>query len=299
MNSLKIDKQALEMARRQFCLDIGLPWKEYLREPGQKAYIRKAVYKEGTRLNDVPGARNYEGRDDFFHAMICLGQLFLVVDEQIYDWAVEKFAGYPVEWFCEYGNLRRIDEKLREFGHQIKDTHVYFLPETGTSSCSCQEPGQEMPASDPKGGKCSAESDFLQEWYDQQEILEFRESNRFTSAICFSKTQPDMLAVAAIKNGMQPGKHNKYDQSRMQGMAGVSADGEYLWQIGINVVKEFEGRGLATDLVRTMKEAVVSLGKTPFYGTSESHTISQTVGLKAGFVPAWTEVYAMPVSKEV
>ena len=42
---------------------------------------------------------------------------------------------------------------------------------------------------------------------------------------------------------------------------------------------------------KALKEEVIRKGKTPFYGTSESHTISQTVGLKAGFVPAWTEVF--------
>ena len=51
------------------------------------------------------------------------------------------------------------------------------------------------------------------------------------------------------------------------------------------------GQGLGHRLVRTLKEEVLRRGKVPFYGTSESHTLSQTVGLKAGFVPAWTEIY--------
>ena len=267
MNSLKLDRKALEQARRQFCLDIGLPWEEYRENFGQKIFIRKAAYRERTCQIDSAGARIYEGRNDFFHAMICLGQLFLVVDEQIYDWAVEKFADCAPEWFCEFENLRMIDHKLKEYGHRIKDTHVYMLPE----------------AEDGRPQKLA--SRFV--WYDREEILNFQENNQFTSAICFSKTQPDMLAVVAPEQtGEKP-----FDQSQMAGMAGVSADGEYLWQIGINVVRSSEGKGLAARLVRLMKEEVIRQGKTPFYGTSESHTISQTVGLKAGFVPAWTEVY--------
>ena len=77
----------------------------------------------------------------------------------------------------------------------------------------------------------------------------------------------------------------------MLGMAGVSGDGEYLWQIGIDVVEGKRLGGLATNLVMLMKEEVLKRGKIPFYGTSESHTISQSVAYHAGFMPAWAEVY--------
>ena len=277
MNSLKMDPKALENARRQFCLDIGLPWEEYMKQSRQKIYIKKATYKKGTLKVSAEGARDYERGNDFFHAIICLGQLFLVVDEQIYDWAEEKFADCEPEWFCEFGNLRMIDEKLREYGHQIKDTHIYMLPEAASQAAK-------------------SEGQFV--WFDQEEILTFEKENVFTSAICFSKTQPDMLAVAAMKDdsGEDGQKHQTsektFDQSLMQGMAGVSADGAYLWQIGINVIPAAERQGLASILVRMMKEEVLRQGKTPFYGTSESHNVSKLVGLKAGFVPAWTEVYA-------
>ena len=272
---MKVDKNALEAARKQFCLDIGMDWEEYLADPKQKVYIKKASYKKEACPMDVDGARVYEGRCDFFHAVICLGQLFLVVDEQIYDWAVERFRHYPVEWFCEFSNLRTIDEKLKEYGHAIKDTHVYMLP------------GESAPVKNTSMQE-SEDGSFV--WYDQDEILKFQENNRFTSAICFSKTQPDMLAVAAVAGKKMPEK--TFDQSLMKGMAGVSADGAYLWQIGINVVPEASGKGLATTLVKMIKDEIQRQGIAPFYGTSESHTISQTVGLKAGFVPAWTEVYA-------
>ncbi len=285
MNSLILSPNALERARRQFCLDMGLSWEEYVRQPEQKVYIRKVSYKEGTHLINTEGARVYEGRNDFFHAIICLGQLFLVVDEQLYDWAVEKFTNYPPEWFCRFDNLRMIDEKLKEYGHRIKDTHVYMLPEAaGIGNVWENSEGTTV-----KG----TQNHETYVWYSQEEILNFQGNNKFRNAICFSKTQPDMLAVAAVQGSARDCVSGKkpFDQSGMSGMAGVSADGEYLWQIGIDVAKEAEGRGVASKLVRMMKEEVIRRGKMPFYGTSESHTVSQTVGLKAGFVPAWTEVY--------
>lgn len=292
MNSLKLDPKALENARRQFCLDIGLPWEEYMKQPRQKIYIKKATYKKETLKVSTEGARDYERGNDFFHAIICLGQLFLVVDEQIYDWAVEKFADCEPEWFCEFGNLRMIDEKLKEYGHRIKDTHIYMLPEAADfAEGGAPQERRRLAAGLPS----KTDEQFV--WFDQEEILTFQKDNVFTSAICFSKTQPDMLAVAVLKDDsgedglIHQTSEKFFDQSLMKGMAGVSADGAYLWQIGINVIPAAEGQGLAAKLVRMMKEEVLRLGKTPFYGTSESHNVSKLVGLKAGFVPAWTEVY--------
>ncbi len=295
-----IDKAMLEAARKQFCLDTCLDWQQYLEQPNRKCYIQKTNYAAGTTYPVAQGARRYAGMDSFFKAIMCMGQLFLAVDEQIYDWAVEKFSDCAPEWFCQYGNLRMIDEKLQEYGRKINDTHVYFLP-----SMSGQEAELEQTRERRDGT-------FPVRWYEQEEILQFKEKNAFTSAICFSPTQPDVLAVAAFCAGedatlgtpvhycsceeccceqLHCVKDMEYDQTKMMGMAGASADGEYLWQIGINVRPQYARRGLAANLVRQIKEEIIRRGKIPFYGTSESHTVSQTVALKSGFVPAWTEIY--------
>lgn len=281
MREIKIDQAALEGARKQFCLDTCLSWQQYKEHPGKKCYIQKTIYEES--FSGFPGARKYAGTDSFFKAIVCMGQLFLAVDEKIYDWAAEKFLNCEPEWFCEFENLRMIDEKLREYGRKLGDTHVYFLP------------GQEGAGDAPADSEHFWKQGFPKlctSWYDDQELLLFKEKNRFRRAICFSPTQPDMLAVAAMKEGTP---EKSFDQGQMAGMAGVSRDGEYLWQVGIDVIPEYAGRGLASDLVRSLKDEVLKRGKIPFYGTSESHIISQTVALKSGFVPAWTELYVKPV----
>lgn len=285
MSKLSINREMLQTARRQFCLDTCLDWQQYLEQPNKKVYIQKTQYAQGTTFPAAEGARCCGGTDAFFKAIMCMGQLFLSVDEQIYEWAVEQFADCEPEWFCEYGNLRKIDEKLREYGREIKDTHVYYLP------------GEECRQGDVSAnGKTYA--NFV--WYEQEEIFRFKDSNCFTRALSFWETQPDVLAVAAFKDtdvieGLNGAK--SFNQSHMSGMAGASADGAYLWQIGINVVPESAGKGLAVELVRRLKEEIIRRGKVPFYGTSESHIISQTVGLKSGFVPAWTEIYVKRIEK--
>lgn len=286
----KINKKMLENARKQFCLDTNMPWEEYLEQPDKKVYLHKSVYQPGSSYPGVAGARIAEKGDAFFKAIMCMGQLFLMADESIYDWAMEEFGNCSPEWFCKYENLRKIDEKLWEYGRKIGDTHVYFLPESEESS----EKTVALGETDSLTGEKSLQ------WFEQEEIMQWKENNRFPHALGFSGTQPDMIAVAARKPEIMDeavekeaavcGKHIPVQES-MAGMAGVSADGEYLWQIGIDIEKEWGGRGLAAYLVTLLKNEIIRRGKTPFYGTSESHTVSQTVALKSGFVPAWTEIY--------
>lgn len=285
MNSLNLDKECLEAARKQFCLDIGLPWEEYEKNREKNVLIQKTLYAPGTMDVAGEGARNYAERNSFFRAIICLGQLLICCDEKIYDWVVEQYTECKPEWFCNYRRLRKLDEKLREYNHEIYDTHIYFLPENqGVKTCA------KLPEL---------------VWYEQEEILRFKENNRFNQALTFWERHPDMLAVAAMREGdkakateAKDATCKDFDQTHMCGMAGAGRDGEYLWQIGINVDKDCAGQGLGHKLVRTLKDEILRRGKVPFYGTSESHTLSRTVGLKAGFVPAWTEISSHAVEKK-
>jgi hypothetical protein len=107
MNSLNMDEECLEAARKQFCLDIGLPWEEYEKNREKNVLIQKAVYASGTIDIANVGARNYAERNSFFRAIICLGQLFICCDETIYDWVVEQYKDCKPEWFCNYRRLHK------------------------------------------------------------------------------------------------------------------------------------------------------------------------------------------------
>ena len=102
----------------------------------------------------------------------------------------------------------------------------------------------------------------------------------FHNALCYSPTQPDVIGVGAIA-----------DDGSIKGMAGASLDGMYVRQIGIDVKEEHRGEGLATYLTTLMKQKLLEKGTLPFYGTSESHSLSRSVAIKAGFLPAWCEIY--------
>jgi predicted GNAT family acetyltransferase len=70
-------------------------------------------------------------------------------------------------------------------------------------------------------------------------------------------------------------------------MAGASADCAELWQIGIDVLPEYRGKGIAAALVSKLAIEILKRGKVPYYGTSPCNIASQSVAHRAGFKPAW------------
>ncbi len=125
-------------------------------------------------------------------------------------------------------------------------------------------------------------------WFEGEELEQFRNDSRFNVyALSFSPTQPDRLAVAA------------YDGDEIIAMAGCSEDGAHLWQIGIDSVPGYEGKGIAANLVTLLKQEIIVRGKVPYYGTAESHAVSRSVAIKSGFLPAWCEIQTKICEKTV
>ena len=213
------------------------------------------------------GARYFEEISDFFRAIVYRGTLYMMCDEKIYDWALEYYGDRAPEWFCKFSNLRILEGKLAEQGYGILDTHVYFLPDQ-------EYEGYEF--------NCPYEI----RWYDREEILNIK-GNPFRNALMYYKDCPDEMSVAALNKDGEP-----------VAMAGVSSDSEKLWQIGIDVLPEYRHRGLALYLVTLLKEKVLEEGRVPFYGTSESHSLSQRVAVRSGFIPSWCEIYCKKISTE-
>ena len=95
-----------------------------------------------------------------------------------------------------------------------------------------------------------------------------------------SYLRPDVLALAALDGG------------RTAGMAGASADAPGVWQIGIDVLPEYRGRGLGRLLVSGLASEVRRRGAAPFYYTSLSNIHSQNIAISCGFRLAWVDVSA-------
>lgn len=244
---MRIEREYIEKTLLQYELDYNMQAGEWITD---KIHLSPVSVLEGARL--------HVKHDTFFKASIFMGKAYVMANEQICPWIKAVLAKEPPEWWCDFKNLRKIDEELKKYGREIFDTHIYFLP--------AEEPTMERPR-------------FRVKWFEGKELEQFREDTRFNKyALSFSPTQPDRLAVAA------------YDGDRIMGMAGCSEDGEYLWQIGIDVSPEYAGRGVAVNLVTLLKEEIIRRGKTPYYGTAESHAISRNIAIASGFLPAWCEI---------
>ncbi|MCR4891571.1 MAG: GNAT family N-acetyltransferase [Lachnospiraceae bacterium] len=239
-----------QTARAQFRLDTNCPLED---EERLCVLIQER--------KDLDGARVYEGMSSFFRAILYKGDSYIMADPVILPWVRERYGYQKPEWFCKFENLRELDHKLSEYGYEIADTHIYLLPDEKAEDFEFETVPYE------------------EEWFDPERIASFQEENPFPHALVYSRTQPDVIALA-LKDG------DKYIA-----MAGASVDGKYLWQIGIDVLPEYGSHGLAVYLVTTLKQEILRRGFLPFYGTSESHALSMDVGIRSGFLPAWSEVF--------
>ena len=244
---MRIDREYMEKTLCQFALDYNVEGGEWITD---KIHL--------SPLQILDGARLHVKHDPFFKSAIMMGKAYVMADEVMHPWIKEVLAKEPPEWWCDFKNLRKIEAQLNQYDREIFDTHIYFLP--------AEEPTIARPRMDVK-------------WFEKEELEQFRNDKRFnTYALSFSKTQPDVLAVAAV-DGEEP-----------VAMAGCCEDGRYLWQIGVDALPGYEGRGLATNLVTMLKQEIIARGKVPYYGTAESHSASRSVAIKSGFLPAWCEI---------
>lgn len=206
----------------------------------------------------LEGARLHVKHDTFFKAAIIMGKAYVMAEEKMHPWIEEVLGKEAPEWWCDFKNLKKLEKELHKYGREIFDTHIYFLPS--------EEPTMERPRYQIK-------------WFESDELEQFRNDKRFnTYSLSFSPTQPDVLAVAA------------FDKEEPIAMAGCSMDGNYMWQIGVDCVPGYEGRGLAVNLVTLLKQEIIARGKVPYYGTAESHAVSRNVAIASGFLPAWCEI---------
>lgn len=238
-------KEVKEIAKKQLALDYNCNVNDF--NNGKNVFNTNKL---------LEGRRIYEKNPRFLKILAINGIAAISADEKILSWFKDKLNDCGGDWIFEYENLKAIDRKLAEFGHEINDVHHYYIP------------NPDFP---------KAENKFNIKWFEKDELLQFKDDDRFGEALAFSETHPDVLAVVAL------------DGDKIMGMAGASEDSKTMWQIGIDVMPEYRGRGIATNLVSLLKNEILKRGKVPFYGTVESHNFSKNVAISSGFFPFWAE----------
>lgn len=172
------------------------------------------------------------------------------------EWYIGKYA---VEHCFESPNVIALNEKLAEFGYKVCFMAEYFLPYVNEL--------KELP--------CDYEIRILK----PKEFKQYYTSE-WENALCKDRKHLDKLAVGAFDNG------------KLIGLAGCSADCETMYQIGVDVLPEYRRKGIASAITSRLAIETFKLGKVPFYCAAWSNIKSVRNAIKSGFRPAWVELTA-------
>lgn len=98
------------------------------------------------------------------------------------------------------------------------------------------------------------------------------------NALCEKRKQLDVIGMGA------------FDGEKLIALAGASADCDSMWQIGIDVLPEYRGKGVASALTSRLALAIFEKGRVPFYCAAWSNVASVRNAIRSGFRPAWVEM---------
>lgn len=254
----RIKQRAWEAALSQLATD-------YNAQPGE--FLREGIAI--TQAKELPGRRQYAQGAPFFQ-MATTGRGAVItahpsLHEALAAWAAQ--AAEPHRLF-EYPKLRSLEDLLLPQGWRLMGVHHMFLP------------GREFSAALPEA--------FSYQWYDRETVKGFYPNRLWPNALSQEENplRPDVIALAAVDGG-QP-----------VAVAGASADGETLWQVGIDVLPAYRSRGLGKALVECLCAHIVEQGKLPFYGAAAANLHSQNIAVRCGFSPAWVEVSSQRVGTD-
>ncbi len=211
---------------------------------------------EGVRLysHDVP-----------FFAMATTGNSVVITADECLHEPIKAIAGKEDHLFrlFEFKSLDSINELLKEYGYALFGTSHMYLPGN-------KEVNIELPES------------FEYKWFENESDIasEFYPNKQFYMALSeeYNADRPDVIALAA------------YDGDKIAAVAGASADTAKMWQVGIDVLPEYRSHGLGAALVANLCRRIEEKGHIPFYGAAVSNIHSQSIAVRCGFYPAWTEV---------
>lgn len=210
------------------------------------------------------GRRVYSAEMPFFEMVTVGNSTVIMADErlrkELEDWAV---GAEEAHWLFELPRMGKLAGILAPYGYELTQTFHHYLP------------GENFePAAAPDG--------LTLRWLEREEIPEYYPNTDWPNALqeTGNPERPDVLALVVM------------DGAKAAAMAGVSMDSPTMWQIGIDVLPEYRGRGFGTLLVRGLAYEVERRGAMPFYGTSLSNIHSQNIAWNCGFAPSWVSVSA-------
>lgn len=183
------------------------------------------------------------------------------VTEDVKEMVTEYVNKYEFYHLFETPNMHWLSNRLDWNGYKICFMAEYYLPDLHVlRPISCEYELRILEQQDLKNL-------YLPEW---------------SNALCKDRKHLDVLGVGA------------YEDEKLIGLAGCSADCEKMWQIGVDVLPEYRKNGIASALTSRLACETLERGKVPFYCSAWSNIRSARNAVKSGFIPAWVEMTIKP-----
>lgn len=177
--------------------------------------------------------------------------------EELADTVEAYIRKYPPAHAFETPNIHVLEELVKPHGLRVCFMAEYFLPDvTKLQQQPCDYELRVLHQPDFAGL-------YLPEW---------------SNALCEKRKELDVLGVGA------------YDNGKLIGLAGCSADCADMYQIGVDVLPAYRRQGIAAALTSRLALEVLALGKVPFYCAAWCNIKSVRNAIRCGFHPAWVEV---------
>ena len=246
------NQEILKIAMAQSAIDLSADARDF--EKSENVVVTSCVSDSARRYLKLP----------FSCQLVSYGNNVVAsVSPEFREIAENYINKYPVEHLFETPHLHVLNEALMAKGQKICFMAEYFLPDV--------EALKERTVEDagPYKIKILTQEDFadlyLPEW---------------SNALCKDRKHLDVLGVGA------------YDNGKLVGLAGCSADCDTMWQIGIDVLPEYRRQGIASALTSRLAIEILNRGKVPFYCAAWCNVKSVRNAIKSGFRPAWVEMTA-------
>lgn len=201
----------------------------------------------------------------FFCDLVSYGSNVVAsVDERIADFILQYVNHYTIEHCFQTPNLHLLTKEFEKYGKIPCFMADYFLPDVDIlTALPCKYTIKILNPND-------FSHLYLSQW---------------GNALCEKRKHLDMLVSAA------------YDNDKIIGMAGCSADCDSMWQIGVDVLLEYRRKGVASALTSYLAVEILKRGKVPFYCCAWSNIRSVRNALKSGFRPAWVHLTSIDTEK--
>jgi len=170
-----------------------------------------------------------------------------------------------IEHCFESRDIFALNREFAKFGQVITHMAEFFLPDTDALREAAAKNICPLPT------KILTKTDFAELYLPE-----------WSNALAKWRPELDVMGVSA------------YDGDRLVGLAACSADGDTMWQIGIDVLPAYRKKGIAKALVTELASEIISRGVVPFYCAAWANIKSVRCAIASGFRPAWAEMTAKP-----